>query len=43
VHYEHSGGDLLEAQAVLNHAHAHTTEGYVRDRSGVCRDRLRPR
>lgn len=30
VHYEHSGGDLLEAQALLNHAHAHTTEGYVR-------------
>jgi hypothetical protein len=30
VHYEHSGGDLLEAQALLNHANAHTTEGYVR-------------
>lgn len=30
VHYEHSGGDLLETQALLNHAHAHSTERYVR-------------
>jgi len=29
-HYKASGGDILEAQAVLNHAHVHTTDTYVR-------------
>lgn len=29
-HYKASGGDILEAQAVLNHAHVHTTDIYVR-------------
>lgn len=29
VHYEYSGGDLLEVQALLNHALTHTTEAYV--------------
>lgn len=29
-HYKASGGDILEAQAMLNHAHVHTTDTYVR-------------
>ena len=29
-HYKASGGDILEAQTLLNHAHVHTTDMYVR-------------
>jgi hypothetical protein len=29
-HYKASGGDILEAQTLLNHAHTHTTDIYVR-------------